>query len=171
MSKITLAAVAVLALAACDDFQDRPPAAPAPVAAPMSAPTSAPGAELAENDPVRAEVQAVLDPRLTHDLGQPAKIKVEIMRGEAPWVMVSGPITTPSGGEIDFATTPLAQAAANGMMDGSNVIALLKKPAVGAWTVVEIHVGPTDVPQAGWPAQYHVSPAFAGMEEAEGGDE
>jgi hypothetical protein len=171
MLKTTLAAIAVLAgaasLTACDDFQEKAPAA-APATAPV--PATEPGAELAANDPVRAGIQAALDLRLTSDLGVPAKINIEIARGETPWAFASGPAVTASGGEIDFSKTKLAEAASEGMMDGSNVIALLKKaPAVG-WTVVEIHIGPTDVPQAGWPQQYGVSPALVGQEEAEGGE-
>lgn len=174
--KTALFAAGVLALTAsltaCDDFKApapaETPAADAPATAPATTTTTPPGAELAANDPVRAELQAVLDARLTRDLGVPAKINVEIARGEAPWAFVSGPAVTPAGGAIDFSKTKLAEAASEGMVDGPNVIALLRKAAAGGWAVVEIHVGPTDVPQVAWPQQYGVSPALVGQEEAEG---
>jgi hypothetical protein len=171
MRKITLiAAAGVLALAACDDVQEKAPAGPAVAPASAPAPIAEPGAELAANDPVRAEVQAVLDARLTGDLGVPAKIEIEIARGAPPWAFVSGPAVTASGGEIDFSKTTLAEAASEGMIDGANVIALLRRAPAGGWTVVEIHIGPTDVPQVAWPQQYGVSPALVGQETAEGGE-
>jgi hypothetical protein len=170
---VLVAATGVLALAACDDFQ--PPHKSriiGVIEAPAAAP-SAPGAELSPSDPARPSIQAVTDAAVTRVLGIPARVTVEIVRaetaGDIQWVFVSGPAAAAAGGAIDLSKTAMAQAASEGMMDGSNVIALLKREK-GGWTVVEIHIGPTDVPQIGWPKQYGVSPALIGQEEAEGGE-
>ena len=119
---------------------------------------------MAANDPARAEVQPILDAQLTRELDVAAKVKVEILRAEGPWVFVSGLAMNPAGADIDFSTTSLAEPAADGMIDGNTVTALLRKAANGTWEVVEFHIGPTDVPQVGWPQDYHVSPALVGME-------
>ena len=118
---------------------------------------------MAATDPARAAIQAAVEARLATELGQPAKLDMEIVRAEGDWAFASGPAVSPTGGPIDFATTKMAEQAAEGMMDGSNVIALLKR-ANGAWTVTEIAVGPTDVPQVAWPQKYGVSPALVGQE-------
>ena len=163
------ATLTVLLLAACNDERTAVPpvpSAPATVASSTPAPPapSKPGEELAANNPVRAEVQPVLDAQLTRELEVVAKVKVEILRGEGPWVFVSGLAMNPAGADIDFSTTSLAEPAADGMIDGNTVTALLRKAANGTWEVVEFHIGPTDVPQIGWPQDYHVSPALVGME-------
>lgn len=155
-----IAAAALLAAASACSKPAEPAAAPAPEAA---APASNPGAELSANDPARAAIQAAVEARLGAELGVPAKMNVEIMRADGDWAYASGPAVDPAGGEIDFTKTKLAPAATEGMMDGSNTIALLKK-VDGAWTVVEFAVGPTDVPQVGWPAKHGVAPALVGQE-------
>jgi hypothetical protein len=175
MLKTTLAAIVALSaatsLTACDDFQEKAPAGPAiaPVSAPASAPTSEPGAELAGNDPARAEVQAVLDAEVRRLLDEPSKMNVEVMRRDGDWAFVSGPAVMPDGTEIDLANTALSRPARDGMMEGTNVVALLKRTN-GVWTVAVSAIGSTDVPQVEWPQRYRVSPALVGQEEAEGGE-
>jgi hypothetical protein len=179
MRTITLiAATGLLALAGCDDFQQKPsapvinPQVIGGIEAPAATPSS-PGAELSPTDPARPAIEAVTDAAVVRSLGVPARVTVEILRaetaGDIQWAFVSGPAVAPDGGALDLSKTTMAQAAAEGMMDGTNVIALLKRDN-GGWTVVTMAIGPTDVPQVGWPQQYGVSPALVGQEEAEGGE-
>ncbi|CAN5223594.1 hypothetical protein BH09PSE1_BH09PSE1_28240 [soil metagenome] len=180
-----IAAACLLAIAACSEPQQEPEPAPAPapeIVAPAEAPAplpapaatpTGPAAELAPTDPARAPIQTTLEAAVARSLGVPAKVNVEIMRAETAgavqWAFVSGPATAPDGTAIDLSKTTMARPAAGGMMDGTNVIALLRHEN-GVWTVATMAIGPTDVPQVAWPKQYKVSPALVGLEEAEGGE-
>ncbi|WGM48436.1 hypothetical protein KOAAANKH_03337 [Brevundimonas sp. NIBR10] len=142
------------------------------IEAPAATPSS-PGAELSPTDPARPSIQAVLDAAVIRSLGLPARVNLEILRGETrgelQWVYVSGPAVALDGSELDLSKTNMASAAEEGMMDGTTVVALLKRED-GGWTVATMAIGPTDVPAVAWPRQYGVSPALVGMEEAEGGE-
>ena len=152
---IIAAAAACLLTAACT---------PSPsVSGPEAPAASGAAAELSATDPARQAIAAALDARLRTELGQPGVVAIEILRAEGDWAFASGPATAPDGTAIDFSKTLLAQRAADGVLDGSNVIALLKKTGE-VWAVTEFFVGPTDVPQVAWPDQYGVSPALVGQE-------
>lgn len=170
LSVKTVAAAALLAAIAGCSQPAEPASAPAPEAAAPAAAT--PGRELAANDPARAAIQTALDAALTKELGDvPAMVKVEILRQDGDWAFASGPaVSSPTGEALDFHATSLRERAEAGVIDGSNTLALLKKSG-GAWTVVEIAVGPTDVPQIEWVTKHGVKPALVGLEEAEGGAE
>ena len=88
--------------------------------------------------------------------------KIMRLEGES-WAFVSGPIRRPDGSGIDWMDTSFAHQADEGMMDGDVGIVLLNR-ADGGWRVVEAVVGPTDMPQVGWPDEHHVSPALVGQE-------
>ncbi|CAN5384257.1 hypothetical protein BH10PSE1_BH10PSE1_31880 [soil metagenome] len=179
-----IAAACLLAVGACSEPEAITVPAPTPdivapvetqvppVAAPAATPAS-PAAELSATDPARVAIQTVLEAVVARSLGVPAKINVEIMRaetaGDTQWAFVSGPAVALDGAEIDLSKTSMARPAKDGMMDGTNVIALLKHSG-GVWAVATMAIGPTDVPQVAWPQQYKVSPALVGQEEAEGGE-
>ncbi|MBJ7485448.1 hypothetical protein [Brevundimonas sp.] len=173
MSHFRLIAVACLLVAACDEPAPEPASvpevAPPVVTTPEPAPTPAVLTDLAETDPARAPIVAALDAAVARSLGVPARVNVEIARAEGDWAYVSGPAVAADGAELDLSKTNMARAAEEGMMDGTTVVALLKRTA-GVWAIAEMAVGPTDVPAVAWPRQYGVSPALVGMEEAEGGD-
>lgn len=166
---IGAAAAAGLLVVAAACSKPAEPAHLPPADAPPAAASDA-GAEIAADDPERGPIRAAVELKLAEVLGSPARLEVEIMRRDGDWAFVSGPAISPVGGEIDFAATKLAEPHAEGMMDGSNTLALLKREA-GAWTVVEIAVGPTDVPQIAWAETHGVKPALVGLETAEGGEE
>ena len=112
---------------------------------------------------------AALDAAVARSLGVPARVNVEIARAEGDWAYLSGPAVAADGADLDLSKTNMAKAAKDGMMDGTNVVALLKRTA-GVWAVATMAIGPTDVPAVAWPRQYGVSPALVGQEEAEGGE-
>jgi len=173
MSRIRLITAVCLVVAACDEPAPEPASVPEVVAPvetkPATLPTTAVLTDLAAADPARALIVAALNAAVARSLGVPAKVNVEIARAEGDWAYVSGPAVAADGSDFDLSKTNMASAAEDGMMDGTTVVALLKRSA-GVWTVAEMAVGPTDVPAIAWPRQYGVSPALVGMEDAEGGE-
>ena len=173
MNHIRLIAAACLLVAACNEPAPAPAAAPevaVPVEpTPAPAPTPAVLTDLAATDPARASIVAALDAAVARSLGVPSRVNVEIARVEGDWAYVSGPAVTPDGADLDLSKTNMARAAEEGMMDGTTVVALLKRTD-GVWAIAEMAVGPTDVPAVAWPRQYGVTPALVGQEEAEGGE-
>jgi hypothetical protein len=185
MSRLTgpIVVASLLAVAACSEPETAetptptpdivaPVEAPAPLPAPAAMPDG-PAAELSPADPARPAIQTALEAAVVRSLGVPARVSVEIMRAETAaggqWAFVSGPAVLPDGTAIDLSKTSMARPAKAGMMDGTNVIALLKR-ADGVWSVATMAIGPTDAPQVAWPKHYGVSPALVGLEEAEGGE-
>lgn len=177
-----IAAACLLAVAGCSEPATEPASAPAPdVVAPVETPAviapaaqpASPAAELSATDPARPAIQSTLEAAVTRSLGLPARVNVEIMRAETigavQWAFVSGPAVGLDGAEIDLSKTTMARPAKDGMVDGTNTIALLKREN-GVWAVATMAIGPTDVPQVAWPKQYKVSPALVGQEEAEDGE-
>lgn len=145
------------------------------VAAPADAPSDAvattvtgPAAaalnnEVGDADPIHDAVIVAANTTLTEQVGQPVAIQPEIFRSEGDWAFVYGPVRTPDGTALDWSTTSMAEAAAEGMMDGDLGVVLLNW-SDGGWRVVEAVIGATDVPQVAWPDEHHVSPALVGME-------
>ena len=119
--------------------------------------------EVGAGDPIHDAVIAAANTTLAEQIGQPVAIQPEIFRSEGEWAFVYGPVRKPDGTALDWSTTAMADAAAEGMMDGDLGIVLLNW-LDGEWRVVEAAVGPTDVPQVAWPDEHHVSPALVGLE-------
>ena len=120
--------------------------------------------DIAADDADRAAILAAVDTTLSEQVGSEVAIQPEIMRREEDaWAFVYGPVRHPDGSEIEWSTTLLAEPASEGMMDGDLGIVLLNW-ADNGWRVVETAIGPTDVPQAGWPDEHHFSPALVGQE-------
>lgn len=172
MSHVRLIVAACLLVSACDEPAPEPASAPEVVApvetAPAPAPTPAVLTDFAETDPARAPIVAALDAAVARSLGVPARVNVEIARAEGDWAYVSGPAVAADGTDLDLSKTNMARAFEEDMMDGTNVVALLKRTA-GVWAVAEMAVGPTDVPAVAWPRQYGVNPALVGQETGESG--
>lgn len=146
---------------------DEPAAAPAEAAAPGGEAAGPAGPELnnelAADDPIRLAVVGGINANLSEQAGRSVVMQPEVMRSEGEWVFASGPVRNIDGSPVDWSATPLAEAASSGMMDGDNAVVLLHWDGLD-WRVVESVIGPTDVPQVGWPAEHHVSPALVGME-------
>lgn len=160
--------LASAALAACelpaDSGLDQPPAdasGPAETGA-VAAPAEL-DHEVTADDDVYDFVLSSANTTLSEQVGQAVVIQPEIFRSEGEWAFIYGPVRGADGSPIDWSSTLLAGPAAEGMIDGDLGVILLNF-ADGGWRVVETAIGPTDVPQAGWPDEHHVSPALVGME-------
>lgn len=106
-------------------------------------------------DPSSAEGRALIEPMvadLVGQLGKPASLAVERLVTAGDWAFIRGKIIGADGTLIDYAGTPFAEDAAHGMKSKSYV-GLLRN-ADQRWTRVTSRVGPTDVVEQGWTAQY-----------------
>lgn len=166
------AAVPVLALsaliAACGPAPDSQyPDAAEPAAAPAEAPPGPAGDalnhEVSADDPIHDAVLASANLTLGEEIGLSVALQPEIFRSEGDWAFVYGPIRMTDGAPVDWASSNLAAAEADGMLDGDLGIVLLHWRD-DAWQVVETAIAPTDVPQTAWPDAHHVSPALVGLE-------
>lgn len=156
------------ALAACQPAEDSQyPQSEEPAAAPVDAGSGPAGPtldpEVAADEPIHDAVLASANAALSHHIAAPAVLDPEIFRSEGEWAFVYGPVRAPDGGTLDWSTTAMAEALAEGMMDGDLGVVLLNWRD-GEWQAIEVAVGATDVPQAGWPEAHGVSPALVGME-------
>jgi len=166
--------MASLAVAACQpDSSSQYPEGDEPAAAPINGAPTASGVagpaaaelnpEVAADDPIRLAVIGPVNANLSEQAGRGVVINPEVMRSEGEWVFVYGPVRNIDGTAVDWSTTPLSAAVADGTMDGDLGVVLLHWDGLD-WRVVESVIGATDVPQGGWPAEHHVSPALVGME-------
>jgi len=141
---------ATLALAACSPQAPSEPAPPAPPAAPSP----------------EAESQALLDaltPVVAADLGQPVSFTIDTVRVEDEWAWL---VVQPQGAEgraIDWARTPYATQAAEGVLDGGGTTYALLKRENGAWRVLEFVIGPTDVAYGDWPERHGAPAGLMGL--------
>lgn len=109
-------------------------------------------------DPARTAIlKAARGPAET-DLGRPVRFAVDHLNRQGEWAFLIAKMQDPYGRPIDFAGTPLAEAAANGAVSHSYV-ALLKNNG-RSWTVIVHLVGPTDVGWTNWASEYGAPPAL-----------
>lgn len=93
---------------------------------------------------------------VTEALQKPVKFKVSHLARERDWAFLLAQMVEPSGGPLDYGTTPMAAPAAQGYMSHS-YMALLRLRE-GRWVVVDKAIGPSDVPWVLW-AKRHGAPA------------
>lgn len=137
-----------LTLSACS--QPAEPPAPAAPEAPS------PGA-------ARAELIDAATPVISAAIGQPVSLAPSTVNMQNDWAWLVAQPQTPSGGEIDWSTTTLADAAAEGMLDGGGTTYVLLKRENGAWRVLDQVIGPTDVAWLDWPARHGAPPELMGL--------
>ena len=89
-------------------------------------------------------------------LGKPVLFKVSHLGVGGEWAFLRAEMEGPGGAPVDYAGTPLDDAAANGMASRSYA-ALLRRRGAG-WEVVDTAIAPTDVAWADW-AQRHRAPS------------
>lgn len=131
-----------LALVACTPPE---PAAPPPPAPPPSA------------QAMSVDLVAALAPVVSAEIGQPVALEPSQVRVMNEWAFIVVQPATADGGAIDWATTALAQRAADGVLDSNGQTYALLKYENGAWRVLEHAIGPTDVAWIGW-AEAHGAP-------------
>lgn len=125
-----------------------PAANPAPAAVGQDAIRRVP-----TGDPQRRVLLDTIRPAIEGHIGQPVRFVVDKLQVQGDWAFYAGHIQQPNGRPIDFSRTPYAEALEEGMFDGPNTYALLRRTG-GQWRLVDWVVGPTDVTYAGWPDEY-----------------
>ncbi|MCX7357508.1 MAG: hypothetical protein NT015_05100 [Alphaproteobacteria bacterium] len=144
--------VAIVALtAACS-----PPAATTtetPVA-----PASAP-----EADAATQSLLNILTPLITAEVGKPVSLRANTVNVRDEWAYVDAAVLNADGSPIDWSTTNMASAYAEGAMDtGGGLHALLKNEG-GTWVLLEHVIAPTDVAWIDWASRHGVPPDVLGL--------
>lgn len=93
-------------------------------------------------------------------LGKPVLFKVSHLGLSGDWAFMRAEMQGPCGARVDYAGTPLADAARNGAV--SSVFAALLHRRGNAWTVVDTAIGPTDVAWEDWAARHGAPSAIFG---------
>ena len=106
---------------------------------------------------LRKAVMDGLRPTFEKDLKQKVIFKVDEIRVVGDWSFVHIHPLQPDSKPIDFSKTKYGEALREGMFDGDNSYALLKK-VKGKWTVKEFAIGPTDVCWIDWMGKKHGAP-------------
>lgn len=82
--------------------------------------------------------------------------RVRQIRADGRWAFVLADMQDKGGRPVDYAGTPRAEAAAQGMV--SRAFAALLRHDGDRWIVIESAIGPTDVAWEGWPSRYGAPP-------------
>jgi hypothetical protein len=93
-------------------------------------------------------------PVVSEDVGQPVSFTIDTVRVDNDWGWLVVQPQASAGGEIDWSQTKYATQAAEGVLDGGGTTYALLRRQGGAWTVVDLAVGPTDAAYIGWPQRY-----------------
>jgi len=102
--------------------------------------------------PERAKILEAARPPVTGALGRPVRFEVQRLERIGDWAFLRARMVGADGRPIDYAGTPLAEAAEQGVLS-KTYVALLRREG-GAWRTLAHLVGPTDVAWAGWSARY-----------------
>lgn len=93
-------------------------------------------------------------------LGKTVMFKVSHLGVEGDWAFLRAEMQGPGGAPVDYAGTPLADAAENGAV--SRTYAALLRRRGNAWSVVDTAIGPTDVAWEDWATRHAAPPAIFG---------
>ncbi len=126
-----------------------------PVGATIEPPMPVPAIQIANRnvpvgDPQRRILLDAIRPAIQADVGQPVQFVVDTLRTRGDWAFYAGRIQQPNGRPIDFARTLYADRVAEGVFDGPQTYAVLRRVG-GTWRLIDFVVGPTDVAYLGWP--------------------
>ena len=95
---------------------------------------------------------AALAAQVENKLGQPVTLSVATFTEQADWVFAEGKPMTPQGAPIDYSKTSYRTAVEQGAFDDG--FSALMRLENGAWRVVALSIGATDVPWVEWPSTY-----------------
>lgn len=85
-------------------------------------------------------------------LSREVKFRVRRLAVDGPWAFLFADMQGPDGKPVDYAGTPLAQAAREGVV--SRAFAALLHRDGSRWTIAASVVGPTDVAWQNWSQEY-----------------
>lgn len=103
----------------------------------------------AVDNPARKEILEALKSKLQPQLKLKPKLLVKQLSVKGGFAYYAGEVRNENGQEIDFRKTSFREAVQEGLFDGPNTNALLKK-VQGKWKVLTYSIGPTDVPWGCW---------------------
>jgi hypothetical protein len=102
----------------------------------------------ARGTPERQALMDALRGRMRQELGKPMIFEVNELRVVGDWAFAMVIPRKPDGAPFDYSGTPMEEGWREGFVDDASV-ALLRRER-GAWRVVELAIGPTDVAWIGW---------------------
>ncbi|HJT97760.1 MAG TPA: hypothetical protein VJ696_05535 [Rhodanobacteraceae bacterium] len=119
-----------------------------PMAANPASPSAAPVTDAARREAILAAARAPAE----KELATPVRLGVRSVNAAGDWAFVLADLEGSDGRPFDYAKTPKAEAAQQGLL--SRRYAALLKLENGKWTVVDERVGPTDPAWLGWSAKH-----------------
>lgn len=93
-------------------------------------------------------------------LGKPVLFRVGHLAVSGDWAFLRAEMEGPGGAPVDYAGTPLADAAKHGAASRTYA-ALLRRRGAG-WTVVDKAIAPTDLAWEDWATRHGAPPAIFG---------
>lgn len=102
----------------------------------------------ATGTPERRLLMDALRLRMQRELNKPMIFQVQQLRVLGDWAFAEVVPRKPDGSAFDYRGTPFEQEKRDGVLDDASV-ALLRR-VNGAWRVVRLAIGPTDVAWWGW---------------------
>jgi len=102
----------------------------------------------ATGTPERRLLMDALRLRMQRELNKPMIFQVQQLRVLGNWAFAEVIPRKPDGSPFDYRGTPFEQEKRDGVLDDASV-ALLRR-VNGAWRVVRLAIGPTDVAWWGW---------------------
>lgn len=105
----------------------------------------------------RADPELIITASLVEQLKQPLKIRVSSSRNDSVWLLMSGSVEHPGGGQLDYTGTRYQTAIDSGAFDSSFVALLQASDASQAYQLIELSFGSTDSPLPEWQAEYSLS--------------
>ena len=121
-------------------------------------------ATAAATTPVDAATRkAILDSArvpVAEALGKPVLFRVSHLAVSGNWAFLRAEMEGPGGAPVDYAGTPMADAAQHGV--ASRTYAALLQRTGSGWTVMDKAIGPTDVAWEDWPARHRAPPEIFG---------
>lgn len=110
------------------------------------------GAHAMTDQSERAALLAVARAPVRAELGKEPRFRVDQLRRDGDWAFLLATMEGADGKPFDFAGTPLAEAAKQGMV--SRTYAALLRHRADGWQVVAKAIGPSDVAWEDWPRRY-----------------
>lgn len=101
--------------------------------------------------------ESIVTAALIELLKQPVKIVVNSSRDDKKWLLISGSVENPDGGQLDYAGTRFQSAIEEGAFESSFVALLATVGEASAYRLIDLSFGSTDSPLGDWQAKYSLS--------------
>jgi hypothetical protein len=118
----------------------------------MTAAASSVSASQTASGPERSAILNAARRPVTARLRKPVSFKITKLNRDGDWIFLSATMEDGQGKPISYVGTPLADAAAQGMVSHLYVALLQRRQS--KWQVVDSAIGPTDVAWENWAQRY-----------------